>query len=189
MLRPLVGTGTSCRSSGVVLGVQRPRRVLVSRRRRLYSNPGIRAVVIPVCPSCLGMGRPFAEHVERLRIDWGSVFSPRPTNRNLAVQRVFNRGRADGARPRARMRRTQSCNRQAPATCFGRVVSVVRVDSGTRSVHKTDESSTSCVQFRIRNSSDTARIESGLAVVRRGFARVDDEMVLLVRPVVWPDVR
>ena len=82
MLRPLVGTGTSCRSSGVVLGVQRPRRVLVSRRRRLYSNPGIRAVVIPVCPSCLGMGRPFAEHVERLRIDWGSVFSPRPTNRN-----------------------------------------------------------------------------------------------------------
>ena len=40
--------------SGIaILGVRRPRRVLVSRQRRLYSNPGICAVVIPVCPSCL----------------------------------------------------------------------------------------------------------------------------------------
>ena len=87
------------------------------------------------------------------------------------------------------MHRSRSCTRQAPATCFGRVVSVARVDSGTRSVHKTDESSSSCVRFRIRYSSETAKNASRHAVVRRGPARVDVEMVLLERAPVRPVVR
>ena len=86
LLRPLVGAGTSCRSSGGIPGVQRPRRVRVSRRKWLYSNPGICAVVFPMCPSCLGIGRPFAGPVERLRIDCGSVVSPGPTNRNSSSE-------------------------------------------------------------------------------------------------------
>ena len=67
----------------------RPRRARVPRRKRLYSNPGIRTVVFPMCPSGLGIGRPFAGPVERLRIDCGSVVSPRPTNRNSSSKGIL----------------------------------------------------------------------------------------------------
>ena len=59
------------------------------------------------------------------------------------------------------MRRTQSGNQQEPVSCFGRVVSVVRVDSGTRSALQSEESSTSCVQSEF----DMARTPRG---TRRG---------------------
>jgi hypothetical protein len=48
---------------------------------RLYSIPRNRAEASPACPSCWLEGRPYAEHVERLRFDWGTVFRPRQGNR------------------------------------------------------------------------------------------------------------
>ena len=76
-----------------------------------------------------------------------------------------------------------------PATCFGRIVAVDQVDSGTRSVHKTVECSRSCEQIRTRYDLDTAYCTPEQAEVLRWFARVDVVLVHLDRPPVWQVVR
>ena len=48
---------------------------------RLYSNPGNRGAASTACPRCWLEGRSPAEHVERLRFDWGTVFRARQVNR------------------------------------------------------------------------------------------------------------
>jgi hypothetical protein len=129
--------------------------VVYTKPMRLYSNPRNRVEVSPVCPSRRLEGRPSAEHEERFRFEWGTIFRVRQGNRYPQFRGCCQwPGR--WCSPRARMRRTQSCSWQLPALSLGRIVPVELVDSEKQSVHETDESSKSCEQIRNRYDSDTA---------------------------------
>lgn len=86
------------------------------------------------------------------------------------------------------MHRTQSGNQQEPVSCFGRVVSDVRVDSGTRSApQQMSPRRVACSPNSIWLGLRVGHV--GQAVVRTGFALVDVEIVLLARAVVRQVVR
>ena len=88
LLCPLVGIGIDagtvtiestgrsevCSPSGV--------RRSLPRQMRLYSNPMGCVEGCPVCPDCRLDGRPSADHVALLRIEWGTVLLARQVNRH-----------------------------------------------------------------------------------------------------------